>query len=835
MRGLAATVLAAAGLVLAGAAPAAQPVPLQKAALAALTRAVASGQIDRATAARDRAEINRAARLMRSLPSGRRERVATALAEVAAFAGRLTTPRAVALFGQLKANDDYFARHWAPRDKTDITDADGVVYRYFAGQCFQFHPLAEFAALNARVNAKDEEGTKRLAQALIARGVHQNGGVGWEYFFAFGGGTAPWLSGMAQAVAAQAFARAAAIVPDEEAAFMQAARGAYRVIPARLLTRVATGPWIRLYAFDSLAVLNAQLQTVVSLRAYATKADDDAAAKVAASLQESAAAMLPRFDTGYWTYYSLPGRPSPLHYQAYVVRLLTSLSSADPRFAAAATRFASYGRQPPAFKLAVGDAGQVSFWLSKPATVTAYSAAGPTKRLGLWGGWHSLRWNEPKQRGVYPIKVSAVDWAGNRASFDALPIVHVAGGATREAARTTAASSAGRPALSIGAGLDDPTQAARARKLGLRLVRVHVDWPGVPAPDSALAAAFVPLTGSDTLVELRASSIPTDEAELAALGQFAAELAPLVPGLRQLVLSPAPSAASASAYAAALTTVSDSVHAVLPDVRVGPLLDGATAPKASVAALGGALAPHDVVAFRPAPASGDGQWTAANVPQLVSALAQSFGAAPPIVIDGLAIATTIPAGEVGAYPVGQLPAPDAVAPRAQGAAYAATISAAACSTTVTGIILDRLVDSATEPTPPTGIAFAGGGWKTSAALVGAAAGPAQRGTVICPGLASSAAPSTLEFPVELDAASPPSVVLACTRDCLYLETLDDVNGRPVVARRGELRGGGRPLTLELPKVKLDGAFYRLDVRLVDRVNPGIVTRFRSPLLRVSPT
>ena len=51
---------------------------------------------------------------------------------------------------------------------------------------------------------------------------------------------------------------------------MREARAAYRVIPGRLLTSVAAGPWIRLYSFQSLRVLNAQLQAVLSLQSYAT-------------------------------------------------------------------------------------------------------------------------------------------------------------------------------------------------------------------------------------------------------------------------------------------------------------------------------------------------------------------------------------------------------------------------------------------------------------------------------------------------------------------------------------------------------------------------------------
>src|SRR4029077_9105924 len=175
----------------------------------------------------------------------RGERVAVALEQAGALGRRLTSPRALAVFGQLNANDDYFARHGVPRGGTDITDADGIVYRYFAGRCFEFHPLADFSALNARVAAKDVAGAERLAAALMARAVARpGGGLAWEYYFSFGGGRPPWTSGMEQSVAAQDFAPAAALVTDESSVLSGEATAAFKAIP-RLTTKVAAGPWIR--------------------------------------------------------------------------------------------------------------------------------------------------------------------------------------------------------------------------------------------------------------------------------------------------------------------------------------------------------------------------------------------------------------------------------------------------------------------------------------------------------------------------------------------------------------------------------------------------------------
>jgi hypothetical protein len=59
-------------------------------------------------------------------------------------------------------------------------------------------------------------------------------------------------------------------------------------------------------------------------------------------------------------------------------------------------------------------------------------------------------------------------------------------------------------------------------------------------------------------------------------------------------------------------------------------------------------------------------------------------------------------------------------------------------------------------------------------------------------------------------------------------TLTGADRRPVVARRGDLRGGAAPATIALPKTTLGQATYTLDVRIVSRVNPGAATVLTSP-------
>ena len=341
---------------------------------------------------------------------------------------------------------------------------------------------------------------------------------------------------------------------------------------------------------------------------------------------------------------------------------------------------------------------------------------------------------------------------------------------------------------------------------------------------------------SGVVVELNVTPpFPVDPTGVAALAAYAASLAQQVPALRDLVLAPAPSPSvvTPTAYATVFTAVRDAVHGVVPTLPVAAAIDGAQKPKSAVPALVralGGVAP-DAVAFRPAPLPATNLWTAANIPQLVAALAKGFGGtAPPVLIDGLATPTTIPPAEAAPY-AGAPPAAGAVSPIAQGTAYTAAITAAACSPNVTAVILDRLVDNPTAA--PSGIYYASGDAKEGLNAVTAAAANAQRGLTVCPGVAMPAAAGTIAFPVGLSSGAAATVQLACVRDCVYLVTLDNAVGRPVVATRGLLTGGAAPVPVTLPKATLAPGAYTVDVRLAGQVNPGKLTRIVSPSISVS--
>ncbi|HEY5159991.1 MAG TPA: D-glucuronyl C5-epimerase family protein [Gaiellaceae bacterium] len=857
-------------VVFVGSAPARTALPDQKAALAGIQRGVTKGWIERADAARYRNTVNRAAKLVRGLPQARRAPLAATLHQVAQVASKLTEARARAVLEQLAVNNDYFAKHGPPARGTDITDADGIVYRYMSGQGFEFHPLANFGALNGEAKGGTTESVQRLALALIDRGVSQRGGgIGWEYYFNYSGGRAPWLSGMAQAVAAQAFANAARSDEVDSERLTAMARAAYLAIPGRLVFRRSSGPWIRLYGFNHNVVLNAQLQSLISLRDYANANADGDAAELAAAMERAVATDLRRFDTGYWTYYSLPGTPSTLDYQKYVVLLLRKLNSSDSRLNGAADRFARYAKQLPAFKIAGGDLGTVRFWLSKPATVEMRSEAGRTKRLTLFGGWYDLGWKLPTKAGAYSVLVSARDWAGNSSSFSGLPIVRVVpaavwsvvgssvsqkksildaaeSGVVSHAAVATTTPSPGQASFSVGAGLDNAAQAPLAASAGLNSVRRVVTWnPGLSAPDEATLSDLrsVPVE-QRLIIELSTESLPTKAVDRSALATFASSLVEQLPSIDELLLGPAVTTLSATDYSLALASLRDAVKAKSPTLLVAGMLDGAKSPYATLKALArtfsdsGRAAPlMDELAFKPAVEAAKNSWTLANYVQLVAALDRFFAGTPqmgstlPILVDGVAKATTIPAEKVGAYP--SPPGPSlGVTEKGQENAYKQVLQSTVCMPNVSGVLLDRLVDgagSADLAGDQSGLYYADGSAKTSLSAVAASAALAERGALeVCPGLQADVAAKTLVFPLSFSSQSPPWVGLACTRDCVYLVTLERADGKPLRAKRGVLRADGAATVKLAGSATPRAGDYRLHVRLIAQVNPGAIREYLSP-------
>ena len=102
---------------------------------------------------------------------------------------------------------------------------------------------------------------RRTIDRLLELGAQRGDFIAWEYYFSWGGGTPPWISGMTQATAVSALARAgrALDVPRWRKAAHRAL-GAFRTPPP---VGVDGGDHFLMYSFaPSLRVFNGELQAV---------------------------------------------------------------------------------------------------------------------------------------------------------------------------------------------------------------------------------------------------------------------------------------------------------------------------------------------------------------------------------------------------------------------------------------------------------------------------------------------------------------------------------------------------------------------------------------------
>ncbi len=308
-----------------------------------LAAAVAAGRLSDASADRYGSLLEASLERLRTAPPGRVPTLALVFHDVASFSAEYDEPRALTLFSMLKENADYLVKRAPPAQFTDTRAADGVVYRFINDHGFQFHPIANFSRLNTLVRKGRPARVKRLANELVARGIRQRNSLVWEYYFPFGGPTR-WTSGFAQAIGAQALARSSALLHDAKLA--EAARAAYRGISRGLWLEQGGGLWIREYGYSDMAVLNAQLQSLVSLYDYVKTSGDSLARADVAKMSSATSTLLPQLDTGCWSRYSLGGSPASLHYHTYHVSLLNQLAerTGNPLWSTTAARWDGYLR-----------------------------------------------------------------------------------------------------------------------------------------------------------------------------------------------------------------------------------------------------------------------------------------------------------------------------------------------------------------------------------------------------------------------------------------------------------------------------------------------------------
>jgi hypothetical protein len=348
-----------------------------------------------------------------------------------AMGGRLTASRMPALFLQLLRNTQYW------RSKPLLASGDRVSFRgsemlfeHYPGQGLQIQPLGNFGKANGMISSClgifDDvcrpEAIRRLLTELSDIASRRGPWLTWEYFFHFGGGKPPWISGMAQGTAIQALARGGDYL--EVPRFTRTARralGAFkRAAPVGVRTRGPNGGVHYLqYSFNrGLFIANAFAQTVTGLYDFWKLTGDPTARRLWRRGDRGLRREIPHHDIGDWSLYSRGGSESSWEYHDLLRDFLRNLCERieAPVYCNTAKRFTSYMRDParltfdgPA-RASKGEFTPVRFTVSKRSTVelrvfrngTNVSTKSATFSRGSW--YLGIR---PSAGGVYEVRLAA--------------------------------------------------------------------------------------------------------------------------------------------------------------------------------------------------------------------------------------------------------------------------------------------------------------------------------------------------------------------------------------------------------------------------------------------
>ena len=216
---------------------------------------------------------------------------------------------------------------------------DGVVFQWYSGQGLQIQQLGTAGRANGIVKACieanprlacDHAKVRRVMDALLGLAVERGGFRAWEYYFAFGGGRPPWISGLAQGTMMQALEPR-----DDRARRPEVPRdgaGGARRLPAPLAGRRPRPDERRRRPLPHLLVqpgaAGAQRVPAVARRPVRLRGGGGRrhrAAAVPPGRPPGARARSRGADTGAWSRYSAGGAESDLGYHRLVRDFLRSL------------------------------------------------------------------------------------------------------------------------------------------------------------------------------------------------------------------------------------------------------------------------------------------------------------------------------------------------------------------------------------------------------------------------------------------------------------------------------------------------------------------------------
>lgn len=405
-----------------------------------LKRMEASGAITHDEYVSHRRAYEGARAFARRLKGARRVNMSGAIRAVEGIAARgaLTVSRLAPLWLTLRRNREYWASQPLPANGQRFSfPGSELVWQFFPGQGWHLHPLANFAKLNALWQGRIyDDRLAVLLDELLPLAADRAGGLAWEYYFAFNGGRAPWVSALAQATALQALARAGIRLQRKEEVLAIAREGVrlfQTAPPSGVRKRVDGGAHYLLYSFrPRLYVLNGFVQSLVGLHDFGKYDNNDVVRALVADGDAAARREVRAHDTGFWSLYSRGEitRESDLHYHRLVRGFLAGLCERIPEsvYCEAHQAFGDYLVEKPVLELRTervraGTTASLRFRLSKISRVTVRVARG-SKLVHQWSGVlrygaRSVAWRVPRKAGDHSWRVTATDLAGNTGSAGA--------------------------------------------------------------------------------------------------------------------------------------------------------------------------------------------------------------------------------------------------------------------------------------------------------------------------------------------------------------------------------------------------------------------------------
>jgi hypothetical protein len=402
-----------------------------------LARTRAKRLIDDTAYVRYRRDYAKARRTLARLSGSRRTQLGYVLGSVerlalgGTFNGTAGATRMPAAFLQLRRNAQYWPKlpYPAVGDQLSFRGSE-ILFQHYAGEGLQIQVLSTFKKANLIHGACtreepscDPEAIRRLLDEMTGLAVQRSKRfIAWEYQFAFGGGSPPWISGMAEATAIQAYARAAQLLiePLYVATATRALPAFMTAAPLGVRTRGFNGGVHYLqYSFaPRLYIFNAFLQSLIGLHDFAELTGNAEALRLYEQAEPEARAEIPFSDLGDWSLYNYRGHASDANYHELLREFLQSMCTRKlgAEYCTYAKKYAGYQTDPPELILLGPETGiakqwtRIRFSLSKLSAVELKVFKGDkltyTTLATFPRGDRSFLW-KPASAGSYRVEIAA--------------------------------------------------------------------------------------------------------------------------------------------------------------------------------------------------------------------------------------------------------------------------------------------------------------------------------------------------------------------------------------------------------------------------------------------